>query len=90
MIWKLPEYHMRLVDAIQHTVDTGNDSATLGVSGIADLKRIEVGKFAKFLVPMDQPLPSDLRAHYGHACPGHEPQQPERENPENTPMEAAE
>ena len=61
---------MRLFDAIQHAVGTGNDSATLGVSGIADLKRIEVGKFAKFMVPMDQPLPSDLRAHYGHQCPG--------------------
>ena len=75
---------MRLVDAIQHTVDTGNDSATLGVSGIADLKRIEVGKFAKFLVPMDQPLPSDLRAHYGHQCPGYDPapEQPQsRDNP---------
>jgi hypothetical protein len=44
---------------------------------------------AKYLVPMDQPLAGDLRAHYGHACPGHEPQQPERENPEMTPQEAA-
>jgi len=44
---------------------------------------------AKYLVPIDQPLAGDLRAHYGHACPGHEPQQPERENPEMTPQEAA-
>src|SRR5690242_7355247 len=31
---------------------------------------------AKFLVPMDQPLHGDLRAFYGHPCPGHEPQPP--------------
>jgi hypothetical protein len=28
---------------------------------------------AKFLVPMDQPMHGDLRAQYGHACPGHDP-----------------
>jgi hypothetical protein len=35
--------------------------------GIADLKRIEVvGKFAKFLVPMEEPLPDDLEDPHDH------------------------
>ena len=45
---------------------------------------VDVGgalNIAKFLVPMDQPLHGDLRAFYGHPCPGHEPPPP-RDNPE--------
>jgi|SRR4051812_40232034 hypothetical protein len=28
--------------------------------------------WARFMVPLDQPLHGDLRAFYGHRCPGHE------------------